>query len=119
MHEIQRGERLTQPVPPEHRDLTVRGQDSAERHQDTDEERIDEGGENGVGSVCRYKLAYPGVKELIDRHLKVDGSGDSRGEGQADYGIPAGEVEEGADKEVGYFGDNLGENELQQSQKSA
>jgi hypothetical protein len=44
-------------------DLGVGDKDTTEGDQDTDDERINEGGEDGVGGVCGDKLTQTSVEE--------------------------------------------------------
>lgn len=63
------------PVAPECLDLCIGDEDTAERHECSDEERVDEGGEDCIGRRSGDELANAGVDELVDQHDEEDGAG--------------------------------------------
>lgn len=63
---------IVHPISPKLLNLTIWNEDTAEGNQSTDEERIDERGEDSVGCVCGDELAHPGVNHLVDQHDEED-----------------------------------------------
>ena len=83
------GVEVVEPVSPESGDLLVWNQDTTEGNEDRDEERVDESGKDGVGSVSGNELTDTSVEEFVEGHLEVYGSSDTRGEAEADDRVPA------------------------------
>lgn len=77
---------------PEGCDLGVGHQDTAEEDEDTDKERVDKSGKDGIGSVGGNELSDTGVEEFVECHLEVDGTSGVGGVAEANDGVPGGQL---------------------------
>ncbi len=105
-HEVVEGVEVVEPIAPKGGDGLVGHEDAAEEDEDGDDHGIDEGGEDGVGGVGGDELADARVDELVDEHDEEGGASFIGVGGEADGVVPADVVKDGADAEVGDFGDD-------------
>lgn len=105
--DVVEGIEVVHPESPEDIELLVWDEDTTEEYQDTDDEGVHEGGEGRVRRVGGDELTNTGVDQLVDQHDEESGSRSVRVVGESPHGpVPAGEVENGADTEVGEFRDD-------------
>lgn len=110
-HEVVEGVEVVDPVAPEGLDLRVGDEDATKRNESTDDEGIGEGCEDGIRRVGRDELPDTRVYEFVHEHDEEHAAcfvGVAR---ESDGVIPADEVEDGTDAEVGEFRDDQGRHE--------
>lgn len=61
----------------------------------SNQKRVDERGEHGVGCIGSDELTDTRVQELVERHLEVYGTGHRGREAEANDGVPASLVSDG------------------------
>jgi len=99
-HQVVERVQPIKPVSPESLNLLIGHQDTAEGDEGTDDERVGEGGSDGVGRIGGNELTDRSVDKLIHEHDEKGRAGTVRVRGEADSVIPAHKVEHGADAEV-------------------
>lgn len=69
-HEIIERVEVVDPISPEWLDLSIWDENPAERDESSDDYRVGERGEDGVGGVGGDELANAGVDELVHEHYE-------------------------------------------------
>ena len=88
------------PVAPEFLDLRIWHQNTTERDENSDDERVDERGEYSVGCVGCNELADTGVDELVDEHDEEHSTCLVRVARKTGSVVEADVIENGADDKV-------------------